>query len=346
MLGGHVRWSAQDGSAGGHLGIGLNSLGQPEVGDVAAALGVDQDVGRLQVAVEDAPHVGVVHRLCRFGKQRRRSLRVILVGLQPLGQAAAQDELHGEVSLSFVLAGLVDRYDARMVQQCDRLGLVLEPAELNIVGQDPGPDHLEGDRPVEAYLEGLVDDPHAAAAQLSLDLVIAEVSNTIAALQTVAGRSAGRSDGCVHGAPVLCLDFVSRGVSRRRIRIGGQRQGRFGGGPRVGRWQHGRLVDGRLTCRTEDVMRSLVSTQQHVNTQPQLGISLTGLVQVRCPVCAGLAVQRGHEDLFDFRSRVAQCSPPRAAFALISSINAPFLPSLRRAVSVFSGIKDSGRGRG
>src|SRR5947208_13210471 len=57
-------------------------------------------------------------------------------------------------------------------------------------------------------------------------------------------------------------------------------------------------------------MRSLVSTQQHVNTQPELGISLTCLVQVRRSFGAGLSVQRGHEDLCDFWSRVAQSTPP------------------------------------
>ena len=35
-------------------------LGQAEVGDVRPALAVDQDVGRLQVAVQDAVLVGVV----------------------------------------------------------------------------------------------------------------------------------------------------------------------------------------------------------------------------------------------------------------------------------------------
>jgi hypothetical protein len=51
LLGGHVRGCAQDGSAGGHLGVCLDPLGQSEVGDVATAFGVDQDVGRLEVAV-------------------------------------------------------------------------------------------------------------------------------------------------------------------------------------------------------------------------------------------------------------------------------------------------------
>ena len=71
-------------------------------------------------------------------------------------------------ALAVVLADLVDRHDARVVEQGDGLGLVLEPAQLVVVGQDAGLDHLEGDGPVEADLAGLVDDAHAAAAQLLL----------------------------------------------------------------------------------------------------------------------------------------------------------------------------------
>ena len=82
-------------------------------------------------------------------------------------EAAARDQLHGEVALAVVLADLVDRHDAGVVEQGDGLGLVLEPAQLVVAGQDAGPDHLEGHGPVEADLAGLVDDAHAAAAQLA-----------------------------------------------------------------------------------------------------------------------------------------------------------------------------------
>ena len=69
-------------------------------------------------------------------------------------QAAAVDELHAEVVLAVVLADLVDRHDARVVEQGDGLGLVLEPAQLVVAGQDAGLDHLEGDGPVEARPAG------------------------------------------------------------------------------------------------------------------------------------------------------------------------------------------------
>ena len=132
---------------GGQLAVGLDPLGQAEVGDVRLALGVEQDVGRLEVAVQDAPLVGVVHRLGRLGHQPRPrpSGRPCTVG-EPVGEAAALDQLHAEVVLAVVLADLVDRHDVRVVERGDRLGLVPEPPQLVVAGQLAGPDHLEGDR--------------------------------------------------------------------------------------------------------------------------------------------------------------------------------------------------------
>ena len=127
--------------------------------------------------MEDAPHVRVVHRLGRLGQQRRGGPRVVAVGRQAVGEVAAGHQLHGEVALAVVLAHLVDRHDAGVVEQRHRLGLVLEPPQLVVAGQDAGPDHLQGDGPVEADLAGAVDDAHAAAAELGLDLVVAEVAD-------------------------------------------------------------------------------------------------------------------------------------------------------------------------
>ena len=56
--------------------------------------------------------------------------------------------------LAVVLADLVDRDDAGVVEQGDGLGLVLEAAQLVVAGEQAGPDHLEGDGAVEARPAG------------------------------------------------------------------------------------------------------------------------------------------------------------------------------------------------
>ena len=79
--------------------------------------------------------------------------------------------------LALVLADLVDRHDARVVEVGGGLGLGVEPPDVGLVGELAGEDHLERDGPVEADLPGLVDDAHAAAGDLADDLVVAEVAD-------------------------------------------------------------------------------------------------------------------------------------------------------------------------
>ena len=55
---------------------------------------VDQDVGRLEVAVEDAAGMRVGHRLGGLGDQPGGGPRVVAVAGHQRHQAAAGDELH------------------------------------------------------------------------------------------------------------------------------------------------------------------------------------------------------------------------------------------------------------
>ena len=159
-------------------------------------------------------------------------LGVVLVPVQQRHQAAAGDELHREVVLAVVLADLVDRDDAGVVEQRHGLGLVLEPPQLVVAGEQAGLDHLQRHRAVEADLAGLVDDAHAAAAQLAADLVVAEVAHRCAASQVVAvafgaaaaeggrgRRIAGRSGVVGSSGPGRSARAASAGVVLDRGRL-------------------------------------------------------------------------------------------------------------------------------
>ena len=92
-----------------------------------------------------------------------------------LVQPLALDELHDVVVPPAVLADAEDRHDVRVVQPRRRPGLALEPLDHGAgsvsrrVGQD-----LQRHAAAERFLLGLVDDPHAAPADLAHDPEVAQ----------------------------------------------------------------------------------------------------------------------------------------------------------------------------
>ena len=162
----------------------LDPLGQAEVGDqrdpalrrLARPRG-QQDVRRLEVAVEDAPLMGIMDRAGDGRHQGRGGARVRGVSPDVRRQAPAVDELHAEVMVPFVLADLVDGHDVRVIEV--RRGLRLQAEPLQVVGgrEPAGPDHLQRQHAVQADLPRLEDDPHAALGDHLDQLVVAEVAD-------------------------------------------------------------------------------------------------------------------------------------------------------------------------
>ena len=184
--------------------------------------------------------------------------------------------------LAVVRADLVDRDDARVVEEGDGLGLVPEPAQLVVAGEQAGPDHLEGDGSIERDLSGLVDDAHAAAAEFAADLVVAEVADPVAARQGVRVAVAARRGGGAGGVGLRAVDG--------RARVG--RPDRLGGAGVVpGRR---RVLHARRAGGAEDVVGPRVGRQQRLDAESQAGVAAAGPVQVgRCaPPLRGAAGPR------------------------------------------------------
>jgi hypothetical protein len=135
---------------------------------------LQQDVGRLQVAVDHAAVVGVLHGCGDLPDARRRLTGRQRRAIHPVCQTRPRDELHHEVVPAVVLAEGVDGDDTRVLQLASRLGLGPEPLYLGVARQGAGSKDLQGDDPVRALLPGPVDDTHAAAADLAEQLELAE----------------------------------------------------------------------------------------------------------------------------------------------------------------------------
>ena len=131
LLGAHVAGSAEHlagaGQAGPALQVGVGGAGDAEVEHLGLSGHLHHNVGRLQVAVDDALVVRVLHRVADPRHQAHAGVDVEAVKAGVLVQGEAADELHREERLAVVgEAGLIDLRDAGVVQSGQDLGLVAE----------------------------------------------------------------------------------------------------------------------------------------------------------------------------------------------------------------------------
>ena len=150
----------------------VEALGDPEVGQQDPAVGGDEDVARLDVAVDEAGVVG--------GVERRRDARADVdrqLGAQPglhveqLAQALAVDELHDDGLAALVLEDVVDGDDVRVGQPGHGDGLTAETLGDDRVGGQARLEPLEGDLAIERDVGGEPHLGHPALRQSPLEPV-------------------------------------------------------------------------------------------------------------------------------------------------------------------------------
>ena len=90
---------------------------------------------------------------------------------------------------------VVDVDDVLVLQRRDRQRLALEANRELRVLRDRGLERLDGDRAVEALLDGLVDDGHAARADLLDDAAVADAIDHPAHCEPALIMRAKRPDG-------------------------------------------------------------------------------------------------------------------------------------------------------
>ena len=167
--------------AGLREGHPLGGAGDAEVGDLDPAVGGDEEVRGLDVAVDDAGGVRHAEGLGRLGEQVAGRLGVEGgTGPQERRERLALDELHHEVGargrravVERAGAVVVDRRDPRVLQRGRVPGLGLEAlAEQRVVGV-LGLEHLHRDRAVEHGVARGPDLAHPAGGDAGLEDVAA-----------------------------------------------------------------------------------------------------------------------------------------------------------------------------
>ncbi len=173
LLGRHVVRGAHGEAGGGEPGAHADVVAEPryaEVADLHGAVGQPHDVGGFEVAVDDAPPVGVaegVRDLFGDVDDVLDGERVLLVLLQELAQVLPVEQLHDEVRDVLVLAEVVDDGDAPVLERGGHPGLAPEAfaqdaGERLIVLRAHGFEAFDGDLTAQRLVERAPHLAHAA----------------------------------------------------------------------------------------------------------------------------------------------------------------------------------------
>ena len=113
----------------------------------------------------------------RHGRSLAKFPQVVQDQVQPV----TLDVLHHVEVNAVMLADAVDRYDPGVVQAHRGAGLQLESFHEDGIDPAMQREDFQGDAPAEGFLDGLVDDAHAAVADFAEDSVLAELFGVFAA---------------------------------------------------------------------------------------------------------------------------------------------------------------------
>ena len=134
----------------------------------------EHDVGGLQVAVDDAVPVGLVKRVANLGCVFERAGQWQRSPLQPGLERLAIDVLHDEVVDAVLDPHVIQRADVRMIEAGDDVRLAPEALlTIRVIRELPGK-CFDGDRAVQACIDGTIDLAHAAGGDQRLYFVGAE----------------------------------------------------------------------------------------------------------------------------------------------------------------------------
>ena len=130
-----------------------------------AALG-HEDVGRLNVSMNDAARVGGVQRVGDLDGEAEQSFGFERPSRDEVTQCHSIKELHHDQRPAILLADIVDRAYVGVVQRRCGLGFSLKAGErLGVVG-NVFRQEFKGHKTMQARVFGLVNDAHPATTKL------------------------------------------------------------------------------------------------------------------------------------------------------------------------------------
>ncbi len=164
---GEIRFGHRRGAADrrGFASSGRHDFREAEIEDLGLAAIGDEDVCRLDVAMDDAFAVGGVEGVGHADRQVEQSIDRERAHGDAVLQGDALQKLHRDKGPAVVLVDVVNRADVRVVERTGGAGLALEALESRMVGGDVVGQEFQRDGAAELGVLGLVNDAHPAAAE-------------------------------------------------------------------------------------------------------------------------------------------------------------------------------------
>jgi hypothetical protein len=152
----------------------VDAHGDAEVHHARHAVGVDQDVGGLEIAVDDAMAVRVLHGVEDLQHHLDGAwCRQAALLAQLLCEGATLDILEHEVGIAVLFAGIEDRHDVRVAQLADCARLVHQCAFACLVPAGEM-QRLDGDLALQMGIVGQIDDALCPGAEHAEDVELAD----------------------------------------------------------------------------------------------------------------------------------------------------------------------------
>src|SRR5262249_9408318 len=160
------------GNAGMLLVIYRNQLGQPEIQDLGVISLGDEDVGWLDIAMDDALGMRGVEGVGNLKRKREQSFVIEPGAATDIFERRALQKLHGDESLPLLFADVVDGADVGVIQRRCGPGFALKTRQGLRIKAELGREKLKGYGALQACIHRLVDNTHPPVADFFDDLVM------------------------------------------------------------------------------------------------------------------------------------------------------------------------------
>src|SRR5436190_10839090 len=161
----------------GETAVAFQSASESKIRDMRLVLGIEKDIRRLEVAMQDAALMRVMNGARHLHDDRDAAANV----LWTIGwtrkfprERSAFHQFHGVEEAAIMFAYFINGNDMRMIEARARLSFAAKTAGRCFPRQVRSQYHFQRHHAIQAPLPRAINDSHAAARDFIQELVVAE----------------------------------------------------------------------------------------------------------------------------------------------------------------------------